>query len=181
MDMAVVVAVVGPKDSYKTRVIELLIQRLTSLGLKVAAAKHVHHVETIDRPGKDTWRYAKAGASLVVAVSESEVALIRRGVKAGLKEVLNIVEGEVDVVLIEGFKSEVLEDEHIIKVLAASKVEDLRELLAKAKPPVVGIAGPVVQGLTNLEGLALIDVDRGEIDEVVEAIKKALRAKGAVK
>jgi molybdopterin-guanine dinucleotide biosynthesis protein MobB len=36
---------------------------------------------TIDREGKDTWRYAQAGATTVVGVSADEIATIEKGSK----------------------------------------------------------------------------------------------------
>ncbi|PCN50615.1 molybdopterin-guanine dinucleotide biosynthesis protein B [Candidatus Geothermarchaeota archaeon ex4572_27] len=139
-----VVAVVGPKDTYKTVLLEALIARLREAGLRVAAVKHLHHASSVDREGKDTWRLSRAGASIVVAVAGDEVAVIRRGARPSLKEVLSMLEGEVDVVLVEGFKSEVLGDEGVVKVVAAKTRDELRRLLAEARPPVFAVIGPVV-------------------------------------
>jgi len=67
----VIVAVVGSSNSGKTTAVEALIKGLTKRGYTVASAKHIPDPEfTIDTEGKDTWRYAKAGASSVLSVAQ---------------------------------------------------------------------------------------------------------------
>jgi len=79
------IAVVGRKNSGKTRVIEILTIELTKRGYKVAAVKHVPKKDfTIDTEGRDTWRFANAGAKIVVAVSPMEIATIEKGDTRGL-------------------------------------------------------------------------------------------------
>ena len=55
----------------KTTYLERLIAALKARGLRVAAVKHDAHRFELDREGKDSWRFARAGAE-VVAVADGE-------------------------------------------------------------------------------------------------------------
>jgi len=58
-----VIAVVGTKKSGKTTTIENLVKELTKRGHKLAVIKHISKPDfTIDTAGKDTWKFARAGA-----------------------------------------------------------------------------------------------------------------------
>ena len=87
----VVIGVVGAKKSGKTTAIEVLTKELTGRGYRVAAVKHIPEPNfTIDMEGKDTWRYAQAGATTVIGVSADEVATIEKVhiIEFSLKEIL---------------------------------------------------------------------------------------------
>lgn len=73
-----IVFIVGTKNSGKTTAAEYIVGELARLGYKVGTVKHIHHEFTIDTEGKDTYRMRKAGASMVVSISPSEVAVMRR-------------------------------------------------------------------------------------------------------
>lgn len=103
--MPCVVAVVGQSKSGKTTFIVKLIGELASRGYKVAAVKHSECGFDIDRPGKDTWLMSEAGAVAVAMASSGELAVIKK--HAGdpeLKEVLEVLGGDFDIVLVEGYK-----------------------------------------------------------------------------
>ena len=48
----------------KTTYLERLIAALKARGLRVAAVKHDAHRLELDREGKDSWRFARAGAEI---------------------------------------------------------------------------------------------------------------------
>ena len=60
---------VGRSNTGKTTVIERLIPILVGKGLKVAVIKHHPHDFEIDKPGKDTYRYKQAGATMGILAS----------------------------------------------------------------------------------------------------------------
>lgn len=60
------VAFVGRSGIGKTRLIERLVPVLRARGLKVGVVKHTHHFVEMDREGKDSWRFANAGAERVL-------------------------------------------------------------------------------------------------------------------
>lgn len=87
----------------KTTVMERTIAALRRRGLRVAAVKHDGHDFEMDRPGKDSWRFAQAGACRVVVGSESRTALVE-GRGRTLPELLELA-GEADIILVEGYKA----------------------------------------------------------------------------
>ena len=73
------VAAVGVSGSGKTVTLEYLISRLSAEGYKIGSIKHVHHQGfTMDKEGTNTWRYAKAGAKVIVAISPEEIDVIKK-------------------------------------------------------------------------------------------------------
>lgn len=90
----------------KTTLIEKVIHELKKRGYRVGAAKCDSHEFEIDIPGKDSYRMAAAGADTVLITSKSKLALIRKN--SGLPdidEVLQTYFHDVDIVLVEGYKT----------------------------------------------------------------------------
>ena len=98
-----VIAVVGASGSGKTLLLEALIAELTRRGYRVGAIKHSHSGFELDIPGKDTWRYAAAGAAGVAISSRGRVGAIRRVEGELAPEEVAALLPDVDVVLAEGF------------------------------------------------------------------------------
>lgn len=90
-----VVQVVGESGSGKTRVIERAVRSLVRRHLRVAVVKHSHH--TPDLAGKDTSRFARAGADIVLFASDPSFAVFRGDVGLLVRAL------PVDVVLVEGY------------------------------------------------------------------------------
>ena len=88
----------------KTTVMEKVIFRLREKGLRVGVIKHDGHGFEIDHPGKDSYRHAQAGASIVVLTSPSGTAEIKKS-EESLRECLRRIQN-VDLILVEGFKNE---------------------------------------------------------------------------
>ena len=99
-----VVSVVGKSDSGKTTLMERLIRALTARGWHVGTVKHHVHDFDIDIPGKDSWRHARAGASVTLVSAPSKLGMIRDvDHEATLDELLALA-GDVDVLLTEGYR-----------------------------------------------------------------------------
>jgi len=97
--------VVGAQNSGKTTFIETVMPRLKERGLRVGVLKHTHHEVEFDTKGKDSWRYAQAGAEQVALMTPSGVAFFDyRPVKVSPEEVIASHFAGVDLVLIEGCK-----------------------------------------------------------------------------
>ena len=96
----------GHSRSGKTELVERLTRTLSKKH-KVAVIKHISESGfTIDTPGKDTHRHAKAGAELVVASSGDETAYILKRASQ-LDEMVKWMENyKPDIILVEGFRSE---------------------------------------------------------------------------
>lgn len=139
-----VIAVVGGKKSGKTTAIELLIKELTRRGYRIAAVKHIPEPNfTIDEEGKDTWKYAQAGAATIVAVSSQEIATIEKVAPASLslKKVLQKCRN-CDLVFLEGFRDLVVNDSRIDKILVVSSAEEAAKD-TKIFHPIIAMTGPV--------------------------------------
>lgn len=90
----------------KTTLLEKVIAELSRRGVKAAVIKHDVHGFEMDTPGKDTWRFSRAGAAATVISSGDKTALIEhRG--RGLREAVALVTG-VDIILVEGYKNEAI-------------------------------------------------------------------------
>ncbi len=99
-----VVSVVGKGDSGKTTLLEKLIRELSSRGLRVATVKHHVHDFDIDVPGKDSWRHAKAGATVTMISSPGKLGVVRTVDRERTLPELVEAAGDVDILLTEGFK-----------------------------------------------------------------------------
>jgi len=109
-----VLAVCGWKNSGKTTLIESLLPELIGHGLVVAVIKHDAHGIEVDRPGKDSDRFFRAGADVVLQGPGEE--MIRRRVETTgaqnvggesrrLKNALSRLANDADLVLVEGHKN----------------------------------------------------------------------------
>lgn len=97
-----VLAFVAYSGTGKTTLIEKLIRRLKTQGLRVAVIKHDDHNFEIDHEGKDSWRFSRAGADLSIVTSANKTALIEQR-QLSLEQVAAWVH-DVDLILVEGCK-----------------------------------------------------------------------------
>ncbi len=88
----------------KTTYLEGLIAALKARGLRVAAVKHDAHRLTLDREGKDSWRFARAGAD-VVAVADGEKCAVMEYRPVHLEALITQIR-DVDLILVEGWHEE---------------------------------------------------------------------------
>jgi len=89
----------------KTTLIENLIKVFKRKKYRLGILKHDAHKFEIDYEGKDTWRFAQAGADQVMISSKTKIALVEK-----LEQEKNITElissfKNVDLIIIEGFKN----------------------------------------------------------------------------
>jgi molybdopterin-guanine dinucleotide biosynthesis protein A len=104
---APVLAVCGFSGSGKTTLLESAIPRLVARGLRVAVVKHDAHGFEVDRPGKDSDRLFRAGAT--VSLSSAGQQFERRGASAlPLEATLARLASDHDLLLVEGHKDTAL-------------------------------------------------------------------------
>jgi len=89
----------------KTTLLETLIRELSGRGYRIGAIKNDAHSFEIDSPGKDTWRFAQAGAHGVAIISSERFALIQRTKEHAQLEAVAARFDPVDLILVEGFKT----------------------------------------------------------------------------
>jgi len=99
------VAFVARSGTGKTTLITSLIAELKSRGYSVGAVKHGPPNFKIDRPGKDSYRFAEAGADSTLVCSDNKLALVKQYRQAPpIEQVLADYFPDVDIILVEGFK-----------------------------------------------------------------------------
>ncbi|HDM67334.1 MAG TPA: molybdopterin-guanine dinucleotide biosynthesis protein B, partial [Thermoplasmatales archaeon] len=74
--MSVIIGFYGESNTGKTTVIEKIIEELVDRGYKVAAVKITDKSISLDKEGKDTWRYSESGSKIVSLVSPIETSLL---------------------------------------------------------------------------------------------------------
>jgi molybdopterin-guanine dinucleotide biosynthesis protein B len=103
-----VIGFAGWSGSGKTTLIVKLIPALIARGSSVSTLKHAHHSLDVDKPGKDSYLHRQAGAREVLVASQNRWALmheLRGEAEPRLADLLPKL-GDVDLVIVEGFKRE---------------------------------------------------------------------------
>ncbi len=100
--------IAGWSGSGKTTLVRRLVPELIGRGLAVSTVKHAHHDFDVDRPGKDSYEHRAAGAKEVMVASSVRWALMHEGRGEAEPSLDDLVRRmtPVDLILIEGFKSE---------------------------------------------------------------------------
>jgi molybdopterin-guanine dinucleotide biosynthesis protein B len=98
------VCIVGFSGAGKTTVTVGLVGALKQRGLRVGTIKHDVHGFEMDRPGKDSWRHKQAGASATIISSPAQIGMVMDVDHDHHPLELVPLLGEMDIVLVEGFK-----------------------------------------------------------------------------
>jgi molybdopterin-guanine dinucleotide biosynthesis adapter protein len=151
-----VIGLAGWSGAGKTTLLSRVIPHLRAEGLRVSVIKHAHHNFDVDVPGKDSWVHRQAGAVEVLVSSTARWALmheLRGASEPRLPELLEKL-SEVDLVVVEGFKSE----PH--RKIEVHRTANGKPLLFPDDPGVVGIATDVAVETTlptaHLDDIAAI-------------------------
>jgi molybdopterin-guanine dinucleotide biosynthesis protein B len=174
----VVIAVVGGKKSGKTATIEILTKGLTERGYRIAVVKHIPEPDfTIDTKGKDTWKFARSGAKIVVAVSAAEIATIEKTESRNfsLREILRKCR-DSDLVFLEGFRKLVSEDNSIYKIAVVRTPEEIAEDL-EIFNPILAFTGPF-QPKLGLKRIPYVDI-REDSERLADLIERIVKRKAA--
>ena len=103
-----VIGLAGWSGAGKTTLMSRVIPYLLKDGLRVSVIKHAHHSFDVDVPGKDSWVHRQSGAEEVLVSSGKRWALmheLRGAAEPRLPDLLAKM-SRVDLVIVEGFKSE---------------------------------------------------------------------------
>ena len=92
----------GTSNTGKTLLISSLTSWIKANGYQVATVKITDKEITMDTPGKDTYRYKKAGADLIVFSSKIETIFMKPH-KMSIKEIVEkISNNAMDIIFVEG-------------------------------------------------------------------------------
>lgn len=146
--------IAGWSGSGKTTLVRRLVPELIGRGFSVSTVKHAHHDFDVDRPGKDSYEHRAAGAKEVMVASSVRWALMHEGRGESEPSLEDLVArmAPVDLILIEGFKSEDYEKLEVHRPSLGKK------LLCLEDPAVVAVASDASVAGTSLPVLALDDV-----------------------
>lgn len=128
--------IVAPSGTGKTSLLEKLIPLLGEQGLRLGVIKHTHHELQLDKPGKDSYRLRKAGATQTLLgdgkhwlMSDDSPA------QAGLESLSRHFNPTcIDLILVEGFKAQAAQYIHLHRqaVSQSAVIPDKPGLLAVA-------------------------------------------------
>ena len=98
--------IIGQPGSGKTTLIVDIIKELKKQNIKVGSLKHSAHVHELDKPGKDSFRHRKAGASPVSMVTKEMTAVyLTKTPEMTPQALMEKYYSDIDIVLIEGWIS----------------------------------------------------------------------------
>lgn len=169
-----VIAVVGSKSSGKTTTIEVLTKELTKRGYKVATVKHIPESDfTIDREGKDTWRFAQSGAKTIVTVAPGEISTVEKvdATSFSLDEILQRCQN-ANLVLLEGFRKLIDKRRDVPKIVTVKSTEEAIKA-SRNFEPILAFTGPHPTETLNLKVL-YIDVLKNS-KKIVDMVEKVAR------
>ncbi|WP_117235428.1 bifunctional molybdopterin-guanine dinucleotide biosynthesis adaptor protein MobB/molybdopterin molybdotransferase MoeA [Vibrio maerlii] len=92
----------------KTTLLEALLPKLTEAGLRIGLLKHAHHDFDVDKPGKDSYRLRKAGASQMLISSRNRHALMTETPESEAEFdylLSRFDQSQLDLLLVEGCKN----------------------------------------------------------------------------
>ena len=135
MNKPCAIAIVGNSGAGKTTLLERLIPALKRKGVRVGVVKHDAHRFDIDHPGKDGHRLTAAGADTMMITSSEKLAMVKRhSASPPIGELLERYFGDMDLVLVEGFRGSSLPK------IEVHRKEFRRELLCRGERNDPGLA-----------------------------------------
>lgn len=101
-----VVSIIGHKNAGKTTLLVALARELKRLNRRVATIKHASHPALVDRDGTDTWRHFHEGSAerTMIVSPDTRVLFERAPDTIDPESLARTYMGDVDLVLVEGFK-----------------------------------------------------------------------------
>lgn len=156
MNMVPLVCIVsGRSGTGKTTFMEKLVEELVGRGYRIGAIKSDAHGFEIDVPGKDSWRFTKAGAKVTAIVGPNKFALVEETrEKKSLDEVAALMQG-VDLILVEGYKTAEKPRIEIVRAEKSREVVSSPEYLLAVVTDVTDLAVPVPKfSLDDYPGVA---------------------------
>jgi molybdopterin-guanine dinucleotide biosynthesis protein B len=118
-----IISIIGHKNAGKTTLVAALAHEFKRQKRRVGTIKHASHPLDADQRGTDSWRHLNEGNAdgVLVASPDLRVTFERRPDDTGPEELARRYFGDMDVVIVEGFKTAPI-----------PKIEVFRKEVAKA-------------------------------------------------
>jgi molybdopterin-guanine dinucleotide biosynthesis protein B len=102
-----IVSIIGHKNAGKTTLVAALAHEFKRQKRRVGTIKHASHPLEVDRAGTDSWRHFHEGRAdgVIVASPDLRVTFERRTDEEGPEQLSRRYYIDMDVVLVEGFKT----------------------------------------------------------------------------
>ena len=154
-NVPVVCIVAASSGTGKTTFLEKLIKEVVNRGYRVGTVKSDSHGFEMDVPGKDTWRFAQAGAKATAIIGPEKYALIHKSEgRKDLGQVIEMIE-DVDIILVEGYKASQMPRIEVVRREKGTDIISPLEYLIGVVTDVEGLDVPVpVLDINDIEGAA---------------------------
>lgn len=167
-----IIAVVGSRKSGKTTTVEAITKELTRRGHRVATVKHINEPDfTINPQGKDTWRHAQAGAQITIGVARKELAIVRKTdtTKLSLNDITQNIGNNMDIIITEGFRNLVKQDQTIPKIVSVKNKKEVEEATETFKP-ILAFTGSIAKTETTGLKAPYVDVQNepNKLGDIIE-------------
>ncbi|MBH5317562.1 molybdopterin-guanine dinucleotide biosynthesis protein B [Paenibacillus sp. GSMTC-2017] len=127
-NLPLIVQIVGYKNTGKTTMVCRLTTYFKEASYRVGTIKRDAHDFQMDKPGTDTWLHQEAGAHITAISSSKRTAILKQNPDT-LEQLISAMQGDVDVILIEGFK-----EASYPKIIMARNTSDLELLKTLLNP-----------------------------------------------
>ena len=158
-----------------------MVSKLAGEGYRIGAIKHIYHKGfKVDKEGTNTWRYAKAGAKVITAVSAEQIVVIKKAQTelTDLEEVIGFLGNEqLDIIVVEGFRGLVEKRTDVLKIITAKDAESLKITLEETVQPIIAVAGVIGKQKPKIKlEIPILDIP-AEGEQLLKLVKEHLKTK----
>lgn len=129
-----IISFVGHSNSGKTTLIEQIVRILNRKGCRVGVLKHTHEAIKADRRGTDTDRFRQAGARVSAICDDTRLVRFEKAQDQSAKTIVRALAGELDLLIIEGYKKEHFPKVLFSDVLSGADLKGIIATVGRSKP-----------------------------------------------
>lgn len=162
---------IGYSGSGKTTYLEKLIRELKNRKIKIAVLKHDSHDFEIDKEGKDTWKFTRAGADIVSISSGKKMAKICNSVdEFTLEKIIQEIR-DVDLIITEGYRAGKAPKIGVLREASGKELSvNLKDLIALVTDKKVETEIPLFD-LEDVKSMADFIINKITIEEIPYGIE----------